>query len=133
MQPDVPIIALTPSEVAYRRMALVGYVYPVMFDFKSTVDETLAEAEKIIAKKGFLAPGDSVLVCAGFIDKLPGYYSFELAYILFIIYFRICVNVFFFAESFYLPFFSFSSFCFRSHQHHQSVQFWRNFSKVNNL
>lgn len=83
MQPDVPIIALTPSEVAYRRMALVGYVYPVMFDFKSTVDETLAEAEKIIAKKGFLAPGDSVLVCAGFIDKLPGYYSLYFIYYLF--------------------------------------------------
>lgn len=36
------------------------------------MDETLAEAERVIASKQFLATGDSVLVCAGFIDKLPG-------------------------------------------------------------
>jgi len=71
-KPDVPIIALTPSPVAFHRMALLGYVYPLLFDFKATVDETLKSAEKVIASKGYLAAGDSVIVCAGFIDKLPG-------------------------------------------------------------
>jgi len=71
-KPDVPVIALTPSKVAYRRMALLGFVYPILFEFGSTVDETLHAAEKLIESKGYLANGDSVLVCAGFIDKLPG-------------------------------------------------------------
>jgi len=71
-KPDVPIIALTPSKVAFRRMALIGYVYPVLFEFKPSVDETLLAAESIIEQKGFLVHGDSVLVCAGYIDKLPG-------------------------------------------------------------
>lgn len=71
-KPDVPIIALTPSKVAYRRMALLGYLYPILFEFKSTVDETLRAAEKVISDKGYLGHGDGVLVCAGYIDKLPG-------------------------------------------------------------
>lgn len=71
-KPDVPIIALTPSKVAYRRMALLGYVYAILFEFKATVDETLSAAEKVIQEKGYLAVGDGVLVCAGVIDKLPG-------------------------------------------------------------
>lgn len=71
-KPDVPIIALTPSKVSYRRMALLGYVYPILFEFKATVDETLRAAEKVIEDKGYLATGDGVLVCAGYIDKLPG-------------------------------------------------------------
>jgi pyruvate kinase len=71
-KPDVPIIALTPSKVSYRRMALLGYVYPILFEFKATVDETLRAAEKVIEDKGYLGHGDNVLVCAGYIDKLPG-------------------------------------------------------------
>lgn len=71
-KPDVPIIALTPSKAAFHRMALLGYVYPLLFEFGTTVDETLRAAEKSIKDKGYLNPGDSVLVCAGYIDKLPG-------------------------------------------------------------
>jgi pyruvate kinase len=71
-KPDVPIIVLTPSKVAFRRMALIGYLYPILFEFKATVDETLAEAEKVITHYHFLTHGASVLVCAGYIDKLPG-------------------------------------------------------------
>lgn len=71
-KPDVPIIALTPSRVAFHRMALIGYIYPILFEFKATVDETLAEAERVISHHQYLGAGDSVLVCAGFIDKLPG-------------------------------------------------------------
>jgi len=71
-KPDVPVIALTPSKVAFHRMALLGYVYPLFFEFKSTVDETLAEAEKLIEGKGYLAKGDTVIVATGHIDKIPG-------------------------------------------------------------
>lgn len=71
-KPDVPIIALTPSTVTYHRMGLIGYIYPVLFEVKGTVDETLAEVERVITEKQYLTAGDSVLVCAGFIDKLPG-------------------------------------------------------------
>jgi hypothetical protein len=45
------------------------------FKFKATVDETLAEAEKVLTHNHYLSHGDSVLVCAGYIDKLPGIFS----------------------------------------------------------
>jgi len=71
-KPDVPVIALTPSKVAFHRMALLGYVYPLFFEFKGTVDETLAAAEKLIASKGYLAKGDRVILATGHLDELPG-------------------------------------------------------------
>jgi pyruvate kinase len=64
-KPDVPIIALTPDPVAYRRMALIGYLYPLLFKFQVNADDTLVEIEKIIAQKGYLPNGDTVVLCAG--------------------------------------------------------------------
>jgi len=71
-KPDIPVIALTPSKVAYRRMALLGYVYPVMFEFRSTVDETLKAMEAVLTQAGYLARGDKIVVTAGQVEHLPG-------------------------------------------------------------
>lgn len=71
-KPDVPIIALTTSKMAYRRMALLGFVYPILFEFRATVDETLVAIEEAVSKAGYLAPGDKVLLCAGTLNPLPG-------------------------------------------------------------
>jgi len=71
-KPDVPVIAMTPSKVAYRRMALLGYVHPILFNFETTVDATLKAMEAHLLKEGFLAKGDKVVLCTGHLDTLPG-------------------------------------------------------------
>jgi len=72
-KPDVPVIALTPNAVAYHRMAMLGAVYPLLFDFKlqKSVDEILRDVEALILKHKLLSPNVPVLFCSGTTDH-PG-------------------------------------------------------------
>lgn len=70
-KPDVPVIALTSNVIAYRRMALLGAVHPLLFEFKDSVDETLLTVEHVLLETGYLQHGDPVLFCAG-TTHLPG-------------------------------------------------------------
>jgi pyruvate kinase len=72
-KPDVPVIALTPNKVAYRRMAMLGAVFPVLFEVALTdsVDTVLSHVEDVILKHKLLTRGVPVLFCAGTTDH-PG-------------------------------------------------------------
>jgi len=72
-KPDVPVIALTPDKVAYRRMAMLGAVFPVLFNIAATesVDHVLHHAEQVIIQHKLLTKGVPVLFCAGTTDH-PG-------------------------------------------------------------
>jgi len=70
-KPDIPIIALTPDIVAYRRMALVASVFPILFQVGSNVDQIMLDIEQAITKAGLLAHGDPVVVCVG-TTPVPG-------------------------------------------------------------
>jgi len=64
-KPDVPIIAFTPDIHAYRRLALIGAVHPLILQFGTSFDEDLAKIDNEIAKRGLLKKGDPVLFSAG--------------------------------------------------------------------
>jgi pyruvate kinase len=72
-KPDVPVIALTPNKVAYRRMAMLGAVFPVLFEVSrsESVDAVLARVEEVILKEKLLKRSVPVLFCAGTTDH-PG-------------------------------------------------------------
>jgi len=72
-KPDVPVIALTPNPVAYRRMAMLGAVFPVLFEVKNdkSVDEVLKHAEEVILAEKLLKTNVPVIFCTGTTDH-PG-------------------------------------------------------------
>jgi len=72
-KPDVPVIALTPNKVAYRRMAMLGAVFPVLFEVakNESVDTVLRNVEGAILSHKLLKQNVPVLFCAGTTDH-PG-------------------------------------------------------------
>jgi len=64
-KPDVPVIALTNDPVAYRRLAMIGYVWPFLFQFSDNADESMRAIERVIQSHGLLTHGEAVVFCAG--------------------------------------------------------------------
>jgi pyruvate kinase len=63
-KPNVPIIGLTPELHSYRRMALIGGVYPLLIE-KNPAGDHLLEIETVISKRGVLPRDSLVVFCAG--------------------------------------------------------------------
>jgi len=64
-RPDVPIIAYTPYEHVYRRMALLWGVTPRTCRMRESAEELLAHVDELLLSDGFVQPGDNVVVTGG--------------------------------------------------------------------
>ncbi len=64
--PHVPILAFTPQEDTYRRLAFLWGVMPRLVPFASTVEEMLHHVETAILKENMVRPGQQVVLVCGF-------------------------------------------------------------------
>lgn len=64
-RPPGPILALTPNQATYDRLALAWGVTPVKAPTVESTDELIALGEDVILARGLLARGDEVVVLAG--------------------------------------------------------------------
>ena len=64
-RPEVPILAITPSEVISGRLLLHWGVYPFQIGEASTVDELFAIGARLAKDLGLAKPGDLVLITGG--------------------------------------------------------------------
>ena len=71
-RPSVPIIAVTPSHLVYRQLALYWGVYPLMGQRMNTIDEMLEDAVRIALRAGFVQQGDVTVVTGGVVGGVPG-------------------------------------------------------------
>ena len=63
--PSQLIIAATPSEKAYRKLALIRNVYPVITKSAGDWDQLLEDAVKAAQDVGFLSANDRIVISAG--------------------------------------------------------------------
>ena len=71
-RPSVPIIAVTPSHLVYRQLALYWGVFPLMGQRMNTIDEMLEDAVRIALRAGFVHQGDVTVVTGGVVGGVPG-------------------------------------------------------------
>ncbi len=64
-RPEAGIVALTTSEVQYRRLALVWGVTPVLIESAATTDELIDRVEQLLSSRGLARSGDSVVITMG--------------------------------------------------------------------
>ncbi len=64
-RPRTPIICVTPSEITYRRMALVWGVIPMMTPQFHTIDEMIGLVVRTANNSGLIERGDSLVIIAG--------------------------------------------------------------------
>lgn len=64
-RPSTPIICVTPSEITYRRMALVWGVIPVMIPHFTTIDEMIKLIVQRTSETKLLSRGDTLVIIAG--------------------------------------------------------------------
>jgi pyruvate kinase len=64
-KPNVPIIAITPNEAVTRHLNVCFGVVPLQFGHFDSSDETLRNVETILAERGIVAKGETIVFCAG--------------------------------------------------------------------
>lgn len=64
-RPNSRIVAFTPSETTYRRLAVVWGVTPLLFPRYGSTDEMIARSESVLLGRDLVAPGESVAMVAG--------------------------------------------------------------------
>jgi len=64
-RPRTPIICVTPSDITYRRMALVWGVIPMMTPKFNTIDEMIGIVVRAANSTGLVERGDSLVIIAG--------------------------------------------------------------------
>jgi pyruvate kinase len=64
-RPRTPIICVTPSEITYRRMALVWGVIPMMTPQFNTIDEMIGIVVRTANNSGLIERGDNLVIIAG--------------------------------------------------------------------
>jgi pyruvate kinase len=65
-RPRVPILAFTPVEETYRRMALVWGVTPYRIPWADTIEEMIGHVETALQESSLVRPGGQVVVVSGF-------------------------------------------------------------------
>ncbi len=65
-RPRVPILAFTPEESTYRRLALAWGVQPRIVPFAKTVEEMFHYVETALQDSGKVNPGEQVVLVCGF-------------------------------------------------------------------
>jgi len=71
-RPDVPILALTPSERTRRELALCWGVLPILGENRAGTDDMIAAALRSALKTGLVKKGQTVVVTAGVPTGQPG-------------------------------------------------------------
>jgi pyruvate kinase len=64
-RPGSRIVAFTPDESTYRRMALMWGVTPLRFPRLASTDEMISTAEQVLRERGLVAEGEWVAMTAG--------------------------------------------------------------------
>jgi pyruvate kinase len=64
-RPAAQIVAFSPHEPTYHRLAMVWGVTPLPFPELSSTDEMIEEASRILLERGMVHPGDWVAMAAG--------------------------------------------------------------------
>jgi pyruvate kinase len=64
-RPAARIVAFTPDEITYRRLALHWGVTPVLISPVATTDEMISTIEQELRERNFSNPGEQVIVTAG--------------------------------------------------------------------
>ncbi|MDF1521975.1 MAG: pyruvate kinase, partial [Trueperaceae bacterium] len=64
-RPSSAVVAITPSERAYRQLSVAWGVLPHRSDDIATTDEMVAVAERVIAERKLLEPGSRYVITAG--------------------------------------------------------------------
>jgi pyruvate kinase len=64
-RPRTPIICVTPSEVTFRRMALIWGVIPMMTPQFNTIDEMISVVVRTANDSGLIERDDSIVIIAG--------------------------------------------------------------------
>ena len=64
-RPEAIIVAVTPSEATFRRLAPYWGVLPVRVARAATVEEMLARIEEVLRTRGLAKSGDTVVVTVG--------------------------------------------------------------------
>jgi len=65
-RPRVPILAFTPEEQTYRRLALLWGVIPWVVPVAATVEEMIGHVEKALRTSGTVQPGEQVVLVGGY-------------------------------------------------------------------
>jgi pyruvate kinase len=65
LRPRVPILALTPSEITYRALALMWGATPLMCPAVTGIEEMIAEVEARVKAEGYAASGDVLVITGG--------------------------------------------------------------------
>ena len=71
-RPRRPILALTPLEETYRRLALVWGVVPVRIETPASTDEMMNRIPAIALSTGLVVPGDRIVITAGVLMGVSG-------------------------------------------------------------
>jgi len=71
-RPEVPILALTPSEESRRRMALYWGIVPLLIQRRETLEEMVQEMEGLLLTEGWVKAGDNLVVLSGTPMWKPG-------------------------------------------------------------
>ena len=71
-RPDCPVLGLTQSETAARRLAVVWGVHATVTGETHTMTEAVARATRAARLEGFAGPGEEVVVAAGVPFNQPG-------------------------------------------------------------
>jgi pyruvate kinase len=64
-RPEANIVALTTSEVTYRRLALVWGVTPVFIEHAATTDELIDRVESVLKQHNLAVTGEHVVITTG--------------------------------------------------------------------
>ncbi len=64
-RPNSRIVAFTPNEANYRRLAMVWGVTPMLFPRYDSTDEMIAHAERVLVERELVAVGEWVAMVAG--------------------------------------------------------------------
>jgi pyruvate kinase len=65
-RPSVPVLAFTPVDETYRRLAIAWGVIPHHVPWANTVEEMIDHVEVALKEKGAMQPGQQVVIVSGF-------------------------------------------------------------------
>lgn len=74
--PRVPVVAITPSPAVARRLHLARSVIPVLGDWVEHIEEMFGLVDRLLTEKGFVDPGEEVVVVASVPVRASGVTNF---------------------------------------------------------